>query len=286
MPEEGEEITRIGDYKIDRKLATGLVSDLYLARSGNVYMVIKVLNPERAQKLDSAARFEDEIVHPNIIRYRAIKFDPRFQFYFISHYFDNRPFGPRVFRNIRYNETVDLFLKIGSALEHTHSFGTIHGNLKPSNILLVKVNSHYEVMVSDFGIGYIFDPEYFRGETLKRTYVYTAPELMTYWMSERNKPSLPENVSPASDVYSFALVLLEALTGRLPFEEDDYSDVHALLSAKERKRIRLTAVNFPYGIKKIQELSDLVVRSLSYEPEDRPSSMKEVLEILESTKME
>ncbi|MCX7704516.1 MAG: serine/threonine protein kinase [Planctomycetota bacterium] len=282
----GQEVTQVGDYKIERKIASGLVSDVYLAKTGRVFMAGKVLNPDRAQKLDNAARFEDEIVHPNILRYEAIKFDPRFQFFFVTHYFDARPLSARILKSLRFNEIMDIFIKVGEALSYTHSFGTIHGNLKPSNILLVRVNTHYEVMLSDFGIGYIFNEEFFTSSILRQTYLYTAPELITYWMAEKNKSTLPENVSASSDVYSFALVLVEALTGKIPFVEEDYRDVRSLLAAKERKKIRLTAVNNPYGIKNIRELNLVLTRSLSYSQEERPSSITELVEVLKKSKIE
>lgn|GEM_PF-1519697 len=281
-----QEVTQIGDYKIDRKIASGLISNVYLAKTGRVFMAVKVLNPERAQKLDNAARFEDEIVHPNILRYEAIKFDPRFQFFFVTHYYDTRPLSARILKNLRFNEIIDIFIKVAEALAYTHTFGTIHGNLKPSNILLVRANSHYEVMISDFGIGYIFDDNFFREDILRKTYLYTAPELTTYWMEEKSKPALPENVSATSDIYSFALVLIEALTGKIPFVEEDFKDVRALLAAKEHKKIHLTAVNLPYGIKNIRELNLMLTQSLSFAPEQRPTSMTEIIEVLKRSKIE
>lgn len=283
---DGEEVTQIGDYKIERKIASGLVSDVYLAKTGKVFMAVKVLDAEKAQKLDNAARFEDEIVHPNILRYEAIKFDPRFQFFFVTHYYDMRPLSTRILKNLRFNEVLDIFIKVGEALSHTHTFGTIHGNLKPSNILLVRANRHYEVMVSDFGIGYIFSENLFRGNFLKNTFLYTAPELITYWQVEKNKPSLPDNPSPASDIYSFALVFIEALTAKNPFSEADCKDVETLLTAKEKKRIRLTAVNMPYGVRNIRELNQVLTQSLSFEVAERPASMNEVLEVLRQSRIE
>jgi len=286
MSNGAEEVTQIGDYKIERKISSGLVSDVYLAKTGRVFMAIKVLNPERAQKLDNAARFEDEIVHPNILRYEAIKFDPRFQFFFVTHYYDTRPLSARVLKNLRFNEVVDIFVKVGEALSHAHTFGTIHGNLKPSNILLVRANRHYEVMVSDFGIGYIFNEDFFREDVLRRTFLYYPPELINYWRTERNKPALPENPLPASDVYSFALVFIEALTGKIPFAEEEFKDVDSLLAAKERKKIRLTAVNMPYGVKNIRDLNQVLTQSLAYEAAERPASINEVIEVLKQSKIE
>jgi len=281
-----EEVTQIGEYRIERKLASGLASELYLAKVENVFRVIKVLKPDIAKKLDEAARFEDEIRHENIVRYEAIKFDPRFQFFFVTHYYPNRPFGPRVFSTISYNETIDLFLKVAEALHYVHSFGTIHGNLKPSNILLVRVNSHYQVMLNDFGIAYIYNEELFRGGLLRRTFGYMAPELIAYWVAEKDTTTLPENAHPTADVYSFAICLIEALTGKFLFEEDETRDLNTLMSAKERKRIRLTAVNSPYGVTKIRELNDVLTRCLNYDPAERPASMEEVMEALKECKTE
>ena len=281
-----EEVSQVGEYKIERKLASGIASELYLAKVENVFRVIKVLKPEVAKKLDEAARFEDEIVHDNIVRYEAIKFDPHYQFFFVTHYYPNRPFGPRVFSTISFNETIDLFLKVAEALRYVHSFKTIHGNLKPSNILLVRVNSHYEVMLNDFGIAYIYNEEYFKGAVLQKTFGYMSPELIGYWTAEKDTTTLPEDAAPTADVYSFGICLIEALTGKFLFEEDETRDLNTLMSAKHRKRIRLTAVNSPYGVTKIRELNDILTRCIAYDPANRPADMDEVIEALKECKTE
>jgi len=281
-----EEVSQVGEYKIERKLASGIASELYLAKVENVFRVVKVLKPDVAKKLDEAARFEDEIVHDNIVRYEAIKFDPHYQFFFVTHYYPNRPFGPRVFSTISFNETIDLFLKVAEALRYVHSFGTIHGNLKPSNILLVRVNAHYEVMLNDFGIAYIYNEEHFRGTVLQKTFGYMAPELVAYWMAEKDTTTLPENAHPTADVYSFGICLIEALTGKFLFEEDETRDINTLMSAKYKKRVRLTAVNSPYGVTKIRELNDILTRCVAYDPANRPTDMDEVIEALKECKTE
>jgi serine/threonine protein kinase len=94
---------------------------------------------------------------------------------------------------------------LAAVLGYVHDRGVVHRDIKPSNILIGRDGV---VRLADFGIARILDDTggqggHPAGGTTTGTAAYIAPEQVR-----------GEAVTPASDVYSLGLVLLEALTGR------------------------------------------------------------------------
>ena len=100
-----------------------------------------------------------------------------------------------------------LCLQVCDALDFAHSFGVLHRDVKPSNMLLWK----YGVpKVADFGISRVIDAAT-RTHTVWnfRSPAYCSPE---QWSGEKPDKS--------SDVYQLACAMFQVLTGRLPFSQD------------------------------------------------------------------
>ena len=285
MEQENKIPVSIGDYEIIRSLAHGLMSELFLARTGNLFHAVKVLDNRYAQRLDSAARFVDEILHENILQYKAIKFDPQYQHYFVFDYLEVRPVSYRRLKTEGHKKILDIFVQTAKALAMAHSKGVIHGNLKPSNVLIRRTDEgDYMPIVSDFGLSYIYDRDYFCGENFKKVFTYMSPEYIAYFTSSGGKSVLPESVTPASDVYSLAIVLAEVLTGKSLYDDEDFVDLPSLLHAKEHKHFRLIAVNHPSASINVKVLNDAINKALAFSAEERINSMEEFASVLESAK--
>ena len=91
--------------------------------------------------------------------------------------------------------------QLADALAYAHEQGVIHRDVKPGNVILV---SGDRVKLADFGIARLI------GETVHHTKTGTAIGTAAYLSPEQVSG---EDVTPAADVYSLGLVLLEALTG-------------------------------------------------------------------------
>ncbi|KAL6996747.1 hypothetical protein U1Q18_006876 [Sarracenia purpurea var. burkii] len=109
-------------------------------------------------------------------------------------------------------------------LNHLHECGYVHCDLKPENILLVRRNStgsptQFTVKIGDFGLAKrakqprkkmkLDSYNYWRG-----TLMYLSPEAAVYNIQE-----------PPSDIWAFGCVVLEMLTGKPPYNQDQDSDV-------------------------------------------------------------
>nr|XP_029123244.1 wall-associated receptor kinase 2-like [Elaeis guineensis] len=177
--------------------------------------------------------------------------------------------------------SLDLHLKVASesagALAYLHSSASppiIHGDVKPSNILL---DDNYTAKVSDFGASMLVPMDETQCATLVQgTCGYLDPEvLQTYHLTDK------------SDVYSFGVVLLELLTGKkaLYFEgsEDEKSLASTFISAmKENQLLQLldSQIKNEEDMDVIQEVAELANQCLNFRGQERPS-MDEVAEKLD-----
>ncbi|PSN20605.1 hypothetical protein C7271_01390 [filamentous cyanobacterium CCP5] len=102
-------------------------------------------------------------------------------------------------------EIVALLLEILAALEHAHSQGIVHCDIKPENILLKIVPGGWQVKLSDLGIARLKQETAADGTGQTGSPAYMAPERFY------NK------YSAASDLYAVGVIFYELLLGRRPF---------------------------------------------------------------------
>ncbi|CAM3186288.1 serine/threonine-protein kinase [Stackebrandtia soli] len=110
-------------------------------------------------------------------------------------------------------DAVRIIAEAADALHEAHQASIIHRDVKPANILIRDKDG--AVKLVDFGIALALDDTANTG-TLLGTTSYVSPEQLT------GRP-----VSPASDVYSLAVVAYECLAGRRPFIGDVPANVVA-----------------------------------------------------------
>jgi len=109
------------------------------------------------------------------------------------------------------NPSLSAFFQIAQvadALSYLHTKSIIHGDIKGSNIL---INDNLQASLTDFGLARILHESGFTTVTTHVTWQFTAPELLVTAKDE------PIPVTEASDVWAFAMTVVEVLTGCLPF---------------------------------------------------------------------
>jgi ligand-binding sensor domain-containing protein len=149
-----------------------------------------------------------------------------------------------------------LIRKIGDALGYVHTLGIVHRDLKPENIIVTAGN---QPVVVDFGSSGLRSAEDELAETtlIAGSFHYMAPERLT------------GRYSPATDVYSFAVIMLEMLKGKR------LSDLRSSFSDPSFEAELSSVVGN-------QEAASLLAPAFDPDPRGRPASVSEWAERIAS----
>ncbi|CAN1804131.1 Protein STRUBBELIG-RECEPTOR FAMILY 5 [Linum perenne] len=172
---------------------------------------------------------------------------------------------------LTWNTRVRIALGTARAVEYLHetcSPSVIHKNIKSSNILLdLDLNPH----LCDYGLG-----NFHTRTTQNPGTGYDAPECTT-----------PSAYSMKSDIYCFGVVMLELLTGRVPFDQSKTKSEQALVRWASPQLHDIDALGQMvdpalrglYPPKAISRFADIIALCVQVEPEFRPP-MSEVVQAL------
>nr|MBA3498957.1 serine/threonine protein kinase [Deltaproteobacteria bacterium] len=235
---------------------------------------IKLMRPDKvdAETLD---RFEREVqhmsqlTHPNTVAVFDYGRSPDGVFYYAMEYLDGIDLENLVAKYGAQpgDRAIAILTQVCGALQEAHNRGIVHRDIKPANIILCERGDVPDVAkVVDFGLVKEITPHGDPNQTgrIFGTPMYLAPESMT----------APDLVGPASDLYALGAVGYFLVTGKPVFEGKTALDVciqHA------------TAIPVPpsqHAPSVSPELEALLLRCLSKEPKDRPSSARELAALL------
>ena len=203
-------------YEILEVIGTGGMAVVYKAKCHrlNRYVAIKVLKDEYAQDEEFRQRFHDEsqsvamLSHPNIVAVYDVSRSGNID-YIVMELIEGITLKEYLARRgpLSWQEVTFFSMQIAKALDHAHSRGIIHRDIKPQNIMLLRDGT---VKVADFGIARHMAQQ-------KTDNISEAIGSVHYVSPEQARGSHIDN---RADLYSFGVVMYEMLTGRLPFEGD------------------------------------------------------------------
>jgi len=260
--------TRLNNvYEIERLVAQGGMGEVY--RGFNIQtgdpVAIKMIRPEFSSDPEIFELFRREasilhsFTHDAIVRYFVFSVDPQLQRAYLAMEFVEGPSlkkrlgsGPLALADV-----LILQKRIASALEVAHRHGVVHRDISPDNLIMPdgEVRS---AKVIDFGIARArrAGEETILGGGFAGKLNYASPEQLGLAGGD---------VTPKSDIYSFGLVLAEALRGR-PI---DMAGSQAELVDKRR----VVPAELSWVDPSIRPLLQAMLQPL---PENRPQSMAEV----------
>jgi serine/threonine protein kinase len=163
-----------------------------------------------------------------------------------------------------------LAIQIADALISAHHLGILHGDLKPSNILLTP---DARPILLDFNLSqdFVHSPGICGG-----TLPYMPPEYL-YVVAQRSEKPSDSHFSPAPDIYSFGALLYELLAGVPPvtFSEgtgDTCAVADQMLTSLERGINGIRAYNPLVS----GELESVILQCLELNPDQRYASLAEL----------
>ena len=259
--------------------------DLYLGRT----VCYKTLKPEFRKdpieniRLLREARISAMLQHPNTMPTYEIGRDNHGHYFFTMKLVHGYTFRELLNYRQRYDfsQLMNVILQVGNALGYAHSVGVLHRDIKPDNIL---IGPYGEVLLLDWGLAKVWhsaeDGE--SGQTdvpdldvgvsmtsagkLEGSVMYMSPEQV----------DRETDIDFRSDIYSLGAVMYEALTGQTPFTG---TLVRKILD-DVRHKVPETPSHFGnLAVPKV--LSELTMKCLSKNPDDRPSSADEVVRIIQ-----
>lgn len=218
-------------YQLVRVLGEGGMGAVWLARNKalDIDVAVKLIrreraSPEAAQRLLQEARAAAKLGHPSIVRVFDFGESQYRDPFIVMEVLNGESLRDLMDRKQRLkpSRAVRTLLPIASALRAAHDKGIVHRDLKPDNILLVKEGGATVPKVVDFGIAKLVQAE------LDQSFTQTGQIVGSPGYMSPEQLDGRTDIDHRADVWSFAVVLYEALTGARPFEGSHYT---ALLSA-------------------------------------------------------
>ncbi|KAJ7185676.1 kinase-like domain-containing protein [Mycena filopes] len=255
-----------GMEKVGEQVAGGAFGDVWKGLVGGQSVSVKIMRLFKSEEVKAALQIKDfgreaviwrQLSHPNVLAFYGLYYLER-RLCLVSPWMENG----HVLQFLRHappdTDRVSLMLDIATGLEYLHGEHVVHGDLKGMNIL---VTPSRRACVADFGLSSIAD-----AMTLKFTHStasarggtprYMAPELLS-------------STEPAnhfeSDVFAFACVCYEMLTGKPPYFNIP-RDVTVILMVPQGLR-----PTRPDTIRADDSLWLLLEKCWEAKPEDRPT---------------
>ena len=245
-------------YEIQEVLGVGGMAVVYKARCHrlNRLVAIKILKDEHAQDEEFRRRFHAEsqavamLSHPNIVSIYDVSSTGDAN-YIVMELIDGISLKQYMEKKgiLNWKETLHFAIQIGKALEHAHSRGIVHRDIKPHNVMVLKNGS---VKVTDFGIARVM--------TKSNTLTKEALGSVHYISPEQAKGG---RVDSRSDLYSLGVVMYEMITGRPPYDGESPVSVAIQHINGGAKMPSLLNPQIPGGLEQI------IMKAMAHDPSGR-----------------
>lgn len=217
---------QIGPYRLLQQVGEGGFGVVFMAEQQSPVrrkVALKVIKPGMDTR-QVIARFEAErqalavMDHPNIARVLDAGATPTCRPYFVMELVRGTPITQYCDENsLDIRERLALFATVCQAIQHAHTKGIIHRDIKPTNVLVTRQDGHPMVKVIDFGIAKAM------GQQLTEKTLFTDFTQMIgtpLYMSPEQAELSSIDVDTRSDIYSLGVLLYELLTGSTPVSKE------------------------------------------------------------------
>ena len=218
-----------GKYRLEAILARGGMGSVWRARHEMLEtpVAIKFIGtdvfalPEARRRFEREAKAAALLQSPHVVRIHDYGLEGDLP-YLVMELLEGEDLGTTLKRQGKLDaeDTSNIVFQVARALRRAAEAGIVHRDLKPSNVFVIHDDEEDLVKVLDFGIakaprGLRSDDESTRKGAIIGSPRYMSPE------QARGSPL----VDPRSDLWSLAVIAYRAVTGELPFQSLDMTDL-------------------------------------------------------------
>ncbi|MHC4780777.1 MAG: serine/threonine protein kinase, partial [Planctomycetota bacterium] len=263
----------IEGWKLTQELGRGGMGVVMLAENAEDELAaMKLLPGDVAKDSNYIARFEreanalDAVDHENILQVFGTGMTQEGIYYIIMEYVEGKSLGDviKTIGQLRPDQALSITKRVAAGLHEAHGQNIIHRDIKPDNILLDRSG---EVKISDFGLAKD------TSENTKLTVTGQVVGTPAYMSPEQG---MGKKVDSRTDIYSLGVTLFTMLAGQRPFVGKSPIGVVMMHIHEPPPDLRKLVPGLPEG------LYDLVSRLMEKNPDDRPQTGADLIEILDT----
>jgi eukaryotic-like serine/threonine-protein kinase len=262
----------VGHYHILQKLGAGGMGVVYQAFDSKLERTVALkflsehltVSAGERSNLRREARAASTLDHPNVGIIHGLEETSGEHLFIVMHYYEGETLAQKLSHGkLSPSEALDLAVQVARGLSAAHAASIVHRDVKPSNIIITKSGV---AKIVDFGLARIL-------VSASATQTISATGTLPYMAPEQ---ILGESVDQSSDVWAFAVILVQMITGNHPFVRPSTT------------AMTFAILNQPPGALDLvpPPLAPILYRALSKKPEHRYANAGEMLVDLESARSE
>ncbi len=268
-------------YRLVRLVGEGGMGAVYEAEHTllNRTVAVKVMhgniasNPLAVDRFFREAQAASAIGHPNIIEIFDVGKDEDGEVFMVMELLRGESLDSLLDKrgHLPPGRTIAIILQVLSALHAAHSKGIIHRDLKADNVFLaVDSRMREDVKLLDFGIAKVVSGDSDKDLGLTKTgTVLGTPHYLSPEQARGGK-----DIDHRIDIWTVGVLMYEMLTGRLPFEGENYNEIMSKVLLDDPTPISELMPGTPESLVKIVE------KTLSKSRDDRFATVVEMIETL------
>ena len=270
MPVTGRTVLH---YEVGNRIGAGGMGEVYRARDTRLgrEVALKFISPEYRTDADRRARLLKEARAAAVLSAPAIATtydiaEDGADLFIVMELVSGELLSERLQRGpLSVATTLRMATEVADALDEAHGLGIVHRDIKSANLILTP---RERVKILDFGLAKITPLDPTNQPTLAETQAGLVVGTVSYMSPEQ---ALGQAIDHRSDLFSFGVMLYEALTSRLPFEGETLAAVVDQIVRQEPPALARLNYDVP------ERLQDIIRKLLAKAPSSRYQSARDLL---------